>query len=267
MKFLSIGFAAILLLSLLTGCDKNDNFLEKQEAFAIVTSGFNGSTNPLEIIVDTATLQSPIDPGYPFKRTDKYTFGEGQDSVKLVIKEKATGVPVYERFVRRGEYSVSIELIYVNGKLISKPLAPANNPAGFRLSCYLFLPIMTGYSGDIDAVYYKKYEVVKNGQLVIVKKDELARMTVKPWQFSEFFKMPSFPGGNQVIDGERYIVNPLILFYKAGTDTPYLEGLGFTTSPYANIPLSYNSVPDILGVTEFGTPGTAYIENYQSVKF
>ncbi len=136
-----------MLLSLaLTGCDKHDNFLVKEEAFSVITAGFNASSNELDFMIDTTTLY-PIPSGNSFRRMDKYTFADGQDSVKLVIKEKGKGESIYERQVKRGEYSVTIELIYVNGKLVTKPVAPADNPAGFRLVSYLFLPQISHYAG------------------------------------------------------------------------------------------------------------------------
>lgn len=265
MKFLSIG--CIVLLSLaLTGCDKNDNFLVKEVAFSVITTGFNASSNELDFMIDTATLY-PIPRGNSFKRTDKYTFADGQDSVKLVIIEKGKGVPIYERQVKRGEYSVTIQLIYVNGKLITKPVAPADNPAGFRLVSYLFLTQISHYAGDIDAVYYKKYETVKNGQVVIEKLEELARMTFKPYEFSGFLKAPSFPGGRTEINGQVYFLNPVVQFYKAGTDIPYYEGTGVSLNQYASLPLPFSTKPEILAISESGTPGGTYINTYQQVKF
>lgn len=263
MKFLSIG--CIVLLSLaLTGCDKNNNFLVKEVAFSVISTGFNASSNELDFFIDTATL-APILPGNSFKRTDKYTFADGQDSVKLVIKEK--GVSIYERQVKKGEYSVTIELIYVNGKLVTKPVVPADNPAGFRLVSYLFLPQISHYAGDIDVVYYKKYETVKNGQFVIEKLEELARMTFKPYEFSDFLKAPDFPGGRTEINGLVYFLNPVVRFYKAGTDIPYYEGAGVSLNQYASLPLPFSTKPELLAISEFGTPGGTYIDSYQQVKF
>lgn len=268
MKFLHTCITVFLLLSFtMAGCQKDDNYLVKVEAFSVITSGYNGSNSELQITIDTLTLQYPIEASASFKRTDKYTFPDGQDSVKLVISEKATGKKVYERSVKKGEYSISIELIYVNGKLLQKPVAPAENPAGFRLVSYLFLPRVSNYQGDVDIVYFKKYEFVQNGQLKIEKMEELARITAKPYVFSEFLKAPSFPGGRNEINGKIYFLNPVVMFFRSGTNIPYYEEGGFTIRENASIPLPFSTRPQIVGISEAGVAGSTYIENYREIQF
>lgn len=268
MKFLNTYFTAFILLSfIMTGCQKDDNFVVKQEAFSVISSGFNGSSSELEITIDTMTIRGPIYASASFKRTDKYTFGDGQDSVKLIIKEKETGKLVYEKYVKRGEYSITIELIYVNGKLIEKPVAPANNPDGFRLVSYLFLPRISGYAGDIDIVYYKKWEYIENGQWKLEKMEELAKITAKPWMFSEFLKAPVFQGGRNEINGKVYYINPVVMFYKSGTYIPYHEDAGFSLGQYGSIPLPLSAKPQIVAIAEFGAIGGTLIENYQQTQF
>lgn len=264
MKFI---YACITVLILLSGCQKDDNFLVKEEAFAVITSGYNGSNSELEITIDTLIIPYTIGPSASFKRTDKYTFPASKDGVKLVIKEKETGKPVYEKEVKKGDYSLTIELIYVNGKLIEKPVAPADNPEGFRLVSYLFLPRISDYAGDVDVAYIKKYEVVQNGMLVLESEEELARITIKPYVFSEFLKAPIFPGGRHEIDGKVYFINPDVRFFKSGTNIRYYVDAGFTLRQNAYLPLPLSVKPQIVGIAELGEIGSTFIQNYQQVQF
>src|SRR6187402_1851330 len=129
MKFLTICFTTLILfLVIMTGCQKDDNFVIKEDAFSVVTSGFNGSSSPLEITIDTMKMKYPIEAGQNFKRTDRYAFPSTVSSVKVTIKEKENGKLVYEKEVIKGDYSITIQLIYVGGKLIEKPVVPENNP-------------------------------------------------------------------------------------------------------------------------------------------
>lgn len=268
MKFLHIYFVVLIMLTIaVAGCQKDDNFLVKEEAFALTASGFNGSDSQLEVTIDTMTSKALIDAGRSFNRTDRYTFPASKSSMKLSITEKKTGKLVYEKEVKKGEYSLVINLFYVNGKLIEKPVAPANNPDGFRLVSYLFLPSVTNYTGDIDIVYYKKYEFVENGQFKLEKKEELARIKAKAYAFSEFLKAPSFPGGRTEIDGRVFFVNPEVRFFKSGTDINYYEDAGYTISSGASLPLPFNTKPQIAAITESGNPATKYVDSYQQTQF
>lgn len=264
MKFI---YTCITALVLLAGCQKDDNYLVKEEAFSVVISGFNGSNSELEVRIDTLTLPGPIQAGASFKRTDKYTFPPSKDSVKLVVKEKETSKQVYIKEVKRGEYSHTIELIYVNGTLIEKPVSPADNPAGFRLVSYLFLPRVSGYAGDIDIAYFKKTESIVNGQWNLDKLEELTRISAKPYIFSTFLQTPAFQGGRNEIDGKVVYLNPVVKFFKSGTNIPYYEGEEFTLSPNANLPLPFSVKPQIVAIVEQGAAGSNYIDNYQQVQF
>ncbi|MDR6568328.1 hypothetical protein MRBLMN1_002650 [Chitinophaga ginsengisegetis] len=260
-------YTCIAALILLCACQKDNNFVIKEEAFAVVTSGFNGSSSELELTIDTLSFEYLIAAGQSFNRTDKYTFPPAKDSVKLTIKEKETGKLVYEKQVKKGEYSLTIQLIYVGGKLIEKPTAPANNPEGFRLASYLFLPDISGYTGDVDIAYIKYYDVVIDGKLVREKEEELARITAKPYVFSEFLKAPVFQGGRHEIDGKVYFINPDIRVFKSGTSIRYYEDAGFTLREGAFFPFLNSVKPQIVGVAELGEAGSTFINDYQQINF
>lgn len=266
MKFLKVPLLLFLLSLSISGCQKNDNFLIKEEAFAVVTSGYNGSSSQLEITIDTTTLRFPIEANGSFKRTDKYTFREGQEQVKLIIKEKESGKKIYESEVKRGEYSLTIDLLYVGGKLIEKPAVPADKE-GFRQASYLFIPNISGYTGDIDVVYFKNHEVVLNGMLVPEISEELARITAKPYTFSPFIEAPIFAGGRTEINGKVYFVNQATKFFKAGTNIPYYEEGGFTLGQNATLPYLTSAKPEMIGVIETGSESSKFIERYQQVRF
>ncbi|TDQ08269.1 hypothetical protein [Pedobacter metabolipauper] len=266
MKFLHTPILLFLLVMSISGCQKNDNFLIKEEAFAVITSGYNGSSSQLQITIDTMTLKYPIEPNGSFKRTDKYTFREGQDQVKLMITEKDSGKKIYEGEVKRGEYSLSIDLLYVGGKLVEKPDLPADKP-GFRQASYLFIPALSGYTGDIDIVYFKNHEVVLNGMLVPEISEELARITAKPNTFSPFIEAPIFTGGRTEINGKIYFVNQSTQFFKSGTNIPYYEDAGFTIGQYATFPYLTSVKPERIGVTEAGSAADKRIDSYLQVRF
>jgi hypothetical protein len=267
MKYFNACVTVLMLLaSTITGCQKDDNFLVKQEAFSVITSGYNGSNSELGITIDTLTLY-PIAASGNFKRTDKYTFGEGQQSVKLVINETETGKLVFEKEVKRGEYSVTIELIYVNGKLIEKPVPPVDNPAGFRLASYLFIPRISNYSGKIDVAYCKLSQVVLNGQLVTESDEELARITLTPYEFSPFLQAPNFTSGRNEINGKVYFINQDLKLYKSGTNIRYYEDAGVAISPSAYFMGLTSSKPQVVAMVETGTVGSNYINNYQQIIF
>lgn len=266
MKFLHTSALLFLLLLSMAGCQRDDDFLIREEAFSMIVSGYNGSSNNLEITIDTMTLRDQIQANASFKRTDKYTFSNGQDQVNVVIKEKNSGKVVYEKQVKKGEYSLTIDLIYINGKLIEKPGLPAGKE-GFRQVSYLFIPSISGYSGDIDIVYFRKYEVFRDGMLVIESMEELARVSAKPYAFSPFLQGLIFPGGRQEIDGKVYIINQDVKCFKAGTNIPYYEDAGFSAGQYANFPLLNSTKPEYMGVLELGSAADKYIEGYTKLQF
>jgi hypothetical protein len=250
----------------MAGCQKDDNFVIKGEAFSFVISGYNGSSNELEITIDTMTLSSRIGANNNFKRTDQYVFPDGQNQIKLTVKEKETNKLVYETEVKRGEYSKTINLTYVNGQLIEKPVLPANID-GIRQVCYLFLPTISNYSGEIDIVYFKKTEHIENNQFVIDKEEELAKVTVMPYAFSAFLQAPIFSGGRTEIDGKVYYINPVLKILKSGTSIPYFTDAGFTTYPNTVIPIPVSAKPQILGITEVGNTANKYIDYFMTVQF
>lgn len=265
MQFFYTCFTVFVLLAI-NGCQKDDNFLIKGEAFSVITSGFNGSSNELEITIDTLTLSAGIPPNNNFKRTDRYTFPDAKDEIKFIIREKGTGSLVYEQAVKRGAYTLTIDLIYVNGKLVKKPVAPDSNPEGARLISYLFLPLASGYSADIDIVYYKRYDYIENGYWKFDRLEELKRVTVAPYTFSAFLEAAIINGGQTEIDGKIYRINPEVRFCKAGTDIRYHEGTGITIAPNVGLPVPNSAKPEIVGIMELGTPNI-YIDRYQEIKF
>lgn len=265
MKFIYTCITLLLLVTM-AACQKDDNFVIKGEAFSFIISGYNGSSNELEITIDTMTLSSLIQANNSFKRTDQYAFAPGQQQLKLSVKEKGTNKLVYETEVKRGEYSKTINLTYVGGQLIEKPVLPAPIE-GFQQVCYLFLPAVSNYSGEVDIVYFKKTEYIENNQFVLEKEEELAKVTVKPYAFSTFLKAPVFPGGRTEINGKIYFINPVLKILKAGTSIPYYEDAGSSIDPGASIPLPAGNRPQILGLTEVGTPADNYINYFMTVQF
>jgi hypothetical protein len=265
MKFINTCIILVLLLTL-AGCQKDDNFVIKGEAFSFVISGYNGSNNGLEITIDTMTLSSLIEANREFKRTDQYVFPDGQNQIKLTVKEKETNTLVYETEVKRGEYSKTINLTYVNGQLIEKPVLPADID-GIRQVSYLFLPSTSNYSGEVDIVYFKKTEYIENNQFVLEKEEELAKVTVKPYAFSAFLQAPVFEGGRTEIDGKVYFINPSLKILKSGTNIPYYTDAGFNIEPGSSVPLPMSNKPQILGITEVGSIADKYISYFQTVQF
>lgn len=266
MKFLHKAIVLFMISLSILGCQKDDNFVIKEEAFSLITSGYNGSSSQLQITIDTMTLKFPIEANGNFKRTDKYTFKEGQDQVKLVVKEKESGKKIYEGEVKRGDYTLNVELIYVGGKLIEKPALPADR-AGFRQASYLFIPAISGYTGDIDIAYFKNHEVVLNGQLVPEISEELARVTVKPYTFSPFLQAPIFQSGRTEINGKVYFINQATKFFRAGTNILYHEGSGLSISQSATFPYLTASKPERVAVIELGSAADKNISKYYEVKF
>lgn len=257
-------YTSILLLLIITGCQKDDNFLIKEEAFSVITSGF--STSTLEIRIDTLTLPYEILANGSFKRTDKYTFTNGQRQVKLVINEKGSGKQIYEKEVKKGEYSLVINLFYVNGALSEKPALPAEKDGSMQVS-YMFMPRESKYTGDIDIVFTKRYDYIEDGQFKVDREEELVRVTTKPYAFSNFLQMPVFEQGRTEIDGRIFYVNAGLKIFKAGTSIPYYEDAGFTLNPYSFLPVPMDTKPKIIGLSELGDVATKYIDRFESVTF
>ncbi|AOM75967.1 hypothetical protein BFS30_01555 [Pedobacter steynii] len=249
----------------MAGCQKDDIFFIKDEAFSLVTAGYNGSNSELIITIDTMKLPNGIPANGSFKRTDKYTFHEGQDKVKVVVSEKDSGKKLYESAVNRGEYSLNVDLIYVDSKLIVRPAFPANKE-GFLQASYLFIPKVSGYSGDIDIAYFKNHEVYVDNKLVVEKSEELARVTAKPNTFSPFLQAPIFESGRTEIDGKVYYINQATVFFKAGTNIPYYKDAGFTTGEYATFPYLTSTRPECVGIIESGSAENKMIDGYLQVK-
>lgn len=254
-----------LLILLLAGCEKADNFLVREAALTVSLSGYNGSRNGLDVLVDTFKLGYPIAADAAFKQSAKYSFREGQEHVQLMVKEQLTGKLIYERQVKAGEYTVRVDLIYVNGKVVEKPALPAKTEGAKQIS-YLFIPKATNYDKDIDIAYYKKWEYVANGQLVFDKEEQLTKVSTKPYEFSPFLDAPVFQGGRTEINGLIYFVNPELKIFRSGTTIRYYEETGFSVGQYAYLPIPMDNNPTVVLLIENGQEADQLITGYYQVK-
>lgn len=212
--------AGVFLL-LMSACNKGQyDFLYEGDMLPITINGYNGSTESLEIKVDTFALKYDLPRG-TFNQADAYTFPAGRNSVKVTIKEKGTGKLVLEKEVKKEDGPATIRFMYMDGKVSNMPELPAVEPGKLKIT-YLFKPTLTGYSQPVDIALMKYYFTPKVAE-------EITRIrNVKPNEFSEVVTLPTFSTASQPYNGQNTSVLFLVYIYKAGTNEFYTEGTGYT---------------------------------------
>jgi len=217
--FYSIITGAFLLL--LSACNKGeDNFLYNAKMLPITFNGYNGSTDFLEVKVDAFKFPSDLPRG-TFNLGDAYTFPADRNSVKVTVREKATGKLVLEKEIKKEDGPANIRFMYMDGKVSDMPELPAVEAGKLKI-IYMFKPTLTNYSQPVDIALMKYYFTPK----VL---EEITRIrNVKPNEFSEVITTPTFSTALQPYNGQNTSVSFLVYIYKAGTNELYTEGTGYT---------------------------------------
>lgn len=219
------------LLLALAACNKGEEgFLYKGDMLAVTIKGYNGSSEQLEVKIDTFKFKYMLAGNNTINISDAYTFPANQHKTTLTIKEKGTGKLVLEKELKKEDGPTTISFLYMDGKVTDMPqVSPVEQ--GKIKAVYMFKPTHTNYNEPVDIVAGKYWSAPNNVY------EEFARIkNVKPNEFSEPIKLSTFP----TTYGQTYngVVSPVsfqIRIYKAGTNVPYTEGTGYewhvTSSP------------------------------------
>lgn len=213
-----LGMAALLLAS----CNKGINdYFYKGENLPVTFKGYNGSTENLEIKLDTNTVGSVINANSPFDFASAYTFFDNKSSVKLSITEKNTGNLVLEKELKREEGLTKVNFFYMDGKLSNWPEKPATEANKLKI-IYMFMPQITQYSEPVDIVFFKYYITPQ------VFEEQARISNLKPYEFSEPAVFPTFSVARQEYNGVMTSASFVVRIYKAGTNTLYTDGTEYT---------------------------------------
>ncbi len=211
------------LLTAFASCKKaEDNFLYKGDMLPVTITGYNASTEYLQVKLDTFSFKSELAPNNLINLSDAYTFFGSQQKINLVISEKSTGKKILERELNRGAGPISINLFYMNGQVGELPQKPAVEE-GKNSVIYMFKPTITNYSGLVDIALGKFYVTPRVFE-------ELARIkNVKANEFTESVTVPGFStAAGQLYNGQSTSVSFRARIYKAGTNEFYTEGSPYT---------------------------------------
>lgn len=250
--FYTLLTGAILLV--LAACNKGeDEFLYKGDILPVTIKGYNGSNEQLIVKIDTFKFKYELGGNSTINLSDAYTFPKDQSKATFTITEKSTGKVVLEKELNRKDGPTTVNLLYMNGKVISDvPVVPSVEEGKVKMY-YMFTPTITNYTGLVDIVLYKYYTTSQVWE-------EVTRMdNVKP---NEFTKEPitysTFATGVGEYFGIRQGRNLFVRIYKAGTNEYYTEGTGYTwhitsSSPGKSAAATASSTLYIVGEAPRGT--------------
>jgi len=213
-----LAIAALLMAA----CNKNnDNFLYTDQVFPITIKGYNATKEALGIKVDTISSPRIANGESSFNLTEAYTFRGEQHTIKVNVSEKNTGKLVFEQAFRKEDGAINLNFLYMDGKLSDMPEKPAVTNEKISL-VYMFVPDVTKYSEPVDLVIGKYYSTPKVFE-------EITRLkNVKPNEFSEAATISTFSTARQEYNGVLTSVSFQVRIYKAGTNTPYIDGTSYT---------------------------------------
>lgn len=214
---LLLGITAFFLVA----CNKgNDNFLYNEQVLPISIKGYNATTEELVVKVDTFNARQTILAG-SFALTEGFIFKGNRQAVKLSINEKSTGKLVLEKELKKGDSTVNLSFLYMDGKVSDMPEKPAAENEKISL-IYMFIPDITKYNEPVDFVIGKYFITPKVFE-------EITRIkNVKPNEFSEAATISTFSTARQDYNGVMTSVSFQVRIYKTGTNIPYTEGTAYT---------------------------------------
>lgn len=243
-----------VVLFLLAACNKGgDEYLYKGDMLAVTIKGYNGSNDELIAKIDTFKFKYELSRNATINQSDAYTLPAGQRKTKFTITEKVSGKLVFEKELTREDGPTTVNLLYMNGKVITDiPKIPPVEEGKVKMY-YMFTPTITNYTGLVDIVLYQYYATSQVWE-------EVTRMNnVKP---NEFTKEPitysTFATGIGEYLGIRQARNLYVRIYKAGTSEYYTAGSGFdwhitSSSPGKSAASTASSTLYIVGEAPSGT--------------
>ncbi|MGN6416232.1 MAG: hypothetical protein ACTHMC_01985 [Pseudobacter sp.] len=214
---------AIMLLS---ACNKGMNdYFYKTDNLAIALKGYNGSTEALEIRLDTSRYPHELAASNPFQLSSAYTFYDNQkNSVRLSVTEKSSGKLVLEKELKKEDGPAQVNFLYMDGKVSAWPDKPVTEPEKIKIM-YMFIPQITNYSEPVDICFGKYFATPQVFE-------EITRIkSLKPYEFSEPAVFPTFSTARQEYNGVMTTVSFVVRIFKAGTNIPYIDGTEYTWHP------------------------------------
>lgn len=223
MKLNKLYLASLsIMLVMLMSCNKgDDDFLYQDEMIPITLTGYNGSSEELEVKVNAFTFPAALRPNASFGQSTSYIFKSNENQAKLTVNEKSTGKLVLERELKKENGAAKINFLYMDGKIVPMPDKPALEDGKISL-IYMFQPTVTNYTEPVDFVVGKYYATPQVFEEVVRAKN------VKPNEFSEPVKLTTFSTARQDYNGVMTTVSFVVRICKAGTNVPYTDGTAYT---------------------------------------
>jgi hypothetical protein len=212
--------AGAFMLSL-GACKKGGtDLLYNMDVLSVYVNGYNGSTEKLEMKLDTFKHMLPIETG-SFNVSNAYSFRNGQSSVKLTIAEKGTGKILIDSLLKKENGPANISFFYFDGKMSHMPEVAPLEENKIKIS-YMFMPKLTNYTEPVDIVLGKYYFTPKVFE-------EITRIkNVQPYEFTKPVTISTFPLTGQTYNGQTTAVLFQVYIYKAGTNEFYTNGSPYT---------------------------------------
>lgn len=215
------GFLLGMVVFMLAACNKdNNNFLYKEQILPILIKGYNATKESLTVKVDTINSSGILREESSFEQFESFTFKGDQHAVKLRISEKSTGKLVLEKEVKKEDEAVSLNFLYMDGKVSDMPDKPAVADEKISL-LYMFVPNITNYSEPVDFVIGKYFVTPK------IFEETTRIKNVKPNEFSQAATISTFSTARQEYHGVMTSVSFQVRICKAGTNTPYVDGTAY----------------------------------------
>ncbi|MGN6416233.1 MAG: hypothetical protein ACTHMC_01990 [Pseudobacter sp.] len=193
-KIQQLGLYSLLLAGL-SACNKN---ADVSKAINIQIKGFNVSSSPLEISIDTVVYRDfKVAANTEVDFSKVFVYPSATNEVSLSIKDANSGKEVFQQQVtlNTSEIERFYQFVLLNGKQLElKP--PAADPATNKIGFYIHYPA----SNDPIDVYMQNNE----GQIVYLAKN----ITPSTWVYADYNGHEGFNNPNANYD---------IYFTKAGT--------------------------------------------------
>lgn len=223
-KLLPVILSSAIIL--LAACNKGMNdYFYQTDNLPVALKGYNGSTENLVVKLDTFRFPQEFSGSSAFQFASAYTFSDNQKrSVKLTVTEAGTGKLVLEKELKKEDGPAEINFFYMDGKVGAWPEKPATEPEKIKIM-YMFIPQLTNYSEPVDICFGKYFATPQVFE-------EITRIkNLKPYEFSEPAVFSTFSTARQEYNGVMTTVSFVVRIFKAGTNTPYIDGTGYTWHP------------------------------------
>lgn len=240
-QYIKVVLLLFLLPATFTACNKED--LTGKKAMQLVVTGYNGSADELEVVIDTTRYDKTVSNGkFVFKPVSIFDFGAvytypaAKKPGQLSIKNSVTGKELFSKPLPENGTKANFNFIYLDGKALDIP-TPDVDASTNKLGFYLHY---TENNDPVDIFLYRKNQSTGEEYREYLAKQVLP----KTWIFVHYMAATNFDNKNNLRDASIYITKAGTIDQWAFQDTESMSklsvfGMGLPLAGEKGLVLSY----------------------------